>query len=337
MQTAPHKALYNQILAVVLSLGIGCIFLSVVWRLKGISPNIFYILVAIALLATYNFYQIFTTKYRKRAAVLKEQFPKHWRIILLENVTYYNTLNEEEKARFERNIQVFLSEVRITGIKTTVDDTVKILVASSAIIPIFGFPEWEYDNLGEVLIYPGSFDDQFNHEGGNRRILGMVGNGPLDRIMIFSKPALISGFVNNKDNRNVGIHEFAHLVDSKDGYFDGIPATIPPDCVEPWLDLMYKEIERIKQGDSSLNPYGATNKVEFFAVATEYFFEYPFNMEKENPALYDMLEIIFNQDTTHRFSVAMRSLIGLSGKKLGRNSKCPCKSGKKYKHCCLKG
>lgn len=337
MQSAPKKAFYNQLLAIVISILTATIFLSFVWQLRHQYPEIFYILVAIALLVSYNCYSIFTSKYRNRAKVLETPFPKKWRILLHENVAYYHTLSDEEKNRFERKVQIFLSEIRITGIKTDIDDKIRLLVASSAIIPIFGFNEWEYDNLGEVLIYPSSFDKDYNLTGKKRNILGMVGTGPMDKIMIFSKQALLQGFMNNKDNRNVGIHEFAHLVDSGDGYFDGIPPSLPHKYVQPWLDLMYKEIERIKANDSSLNPYGATNRVEFFAVATEYFFEHPFDMEKENPELYDMLELIFNQDTAHKFSLALKSVLGYKGRKIGRNAKCPCKSGNKYKHCCLKG
>jgi len=336
MQLCPVKAKYNRITGGVISLIVAVIFIRLVWHLQYQMPNVFYILMAIILLAAYNIYYSFTAKYRKRAKVLDQSFPGHFKAILSENVSYYNTLSAEEKKRFEQKIQLFLAEVRITGIKTEIDPKVELLVASSAVIPIFGFKEWEYDNLGEVLIFPGAFDHNFNFTDGKRNVLGMVGSGALDEIMILSKPALIQGFTNNKDKTNVGIHEFAHLIDSKDGAFDGIPINLPHKYIQPWLDLMYKEIEKIKSGDSNLRIYGATNEVEFFAVATEYFFEHPFDLEKDHPKLYDMLEIIFNQDTAHRFTLAIKDGLGYGRKKIGRNSKCPCKSGKKYKNCCLR-
>ena len=72
------------------------------------------------------------------------------------------------------------------------------------------------------------------------------------------------------------------------------------------------------------------------AVASEYFFEKPFVMKKRYPELYEMLTKIFHQDLTNKFTYQLRDLMGFTGKKVGRNAPCPCGSGEKYKHCCLK-
>jgi len=336
MQLCPEKARYNRILGLLISILIPGIFMFFILHLRHEMPNVFYILTAIALVTAYNIYFTFTVKYRNRAKILAQPFSGHFKAILSENVSYYNALSAEEQSRFEQKIQIFLSEVRITGIKTEVDDKTRLLVAASAVIPIFGYKEWEYDDLGEVLIYPGAFDRDFNFTEGKRNVLGMVGNGALNDIMILSKPELIQGFLSNQDTQNVGIHEFAHLIDVKDGSFDGVPLNLPHKYMQPWLDLMYKEIDKIKKGDSNLRVYGATNEAEFFAVATEYFFEHPFDLEQDHPELYDMLEVIFHQDPAQRFTLAIKDGLGYGRKKIGRNSKCPCKSGKKYKNCCLR-
>ena len=92
---------------------------------------------------------------------------------------------------------MFLAEKRITGIKLELDNTTRVLVAVSAIIPIFGFPEWEWDQISEVLIYPDRFDNDFAFESDSERhTLGMVGTGALNRLMILSKPDLLDGFRN---------------------------------------------------------------------------------------------------------------------------------------------
>ncbi len=335
-QIAPKKASFVQKVAIFFSLlvivlfgiAIAPIFQTDSVRFLGLS--IFGLIIAILL------FRVFTKKYRLRSALLKQPFPSTWRHILLRDVLYYNTLSEQERHRFEQNVQIFLAEKRITGIKTEVDDQARILVAASAIIPIFGFREWEYDNLGEVLIYPGSFTADFRQSGKGRRILGMVGGGSMNRIMILSKPALVNGFLKAKDALNTGIHEFIHLIDGSDGAFDGIPHLMDKQYVLPWLDTMHKEIARIKSGNSKLRPYGATNKTEFFAVAGEYFFERPQEMEKYYPDLYHLLEHIFNQDMSMRWNAAIKTMFGFTGRRLGRNSLCPCGSGKKYKRCCLR-
>ncbi|MEA1876874.1 MAG: zinc-dependent peptidase [Bacteroidota bacterium] len=174
------------------------------------------------------------------------------------------------------------------------------------------------------------FNDKFETSGPDRRILGMVGTGYMDGKMVLSKPALHHGFVNESDKKNTAIHEFVHLIDKFDGSGDGVPALLlEKQYVIPWLDLINKKIEEIFDNESDINPYGGTNRQEFFAVASEYFFERPKLLVRKHPVLYNLLEIIFNQDMTAR---------DLNKKKLsiGRNSPCPCNSGLKFKKCCGK-
>jgi Mlc titration factor MtfA (ptsG expression regulator) len=337
MHLSKRKKQQNQLLSLLTVGLIGGIFLVLIWPVKVQSFNIFAILVAIDLLVCYNIYSIFTKKFREREQLKKVPFPEEWRKILERDVVYYQTLSEEEKRRFETEIQIFLHETRITGIKTEIDDRTMVLAAASAEIPVFNFPEWEYENLGEILIYPSAFDRNFRQEGHGRNVLGMVGTGIMQGIMILSKSALIAGFENPGDKKNVGIHEFAHLLDAADGEYDGIPKVFLDNAyLEPWLEVMHKEIGRIHSGDSNMNPYGGTNKIEFFAVATEYFFEQPAVMQRNKPELYELMVKIFKQDTRNQLRSAVKSMFNYTGQKIGRNDPCPCNSGKKYKRCCLK-
>ena len=334
-QTAPKKARRAKIYALIISAIVVITYYVFIWNIQHTNIQAYYILLLIGLLVGYSTFRLLTAKFRKRDAILKQTFPPKWRILLQENVAFYNALSPAEKIKFEQNVQVFLVEKRITGIKTEIDDKIRLLVAASAIIPIFGFDEWEYDNLGEVLIYPAAFTKDFEQEGKGRNVLGMVGTGAMNGIMILSKRALVEGFMNPQDGRNVGIHEFIHLIDAKDGDYDGIPSLQAHQFSAPWMDMIYKEMKKIVSGKSKIDDYGATNKVEFFAVASEYFFEKPAQMKRDNPALYKMLSRIFNQDLTHRFTSTVKDMMGFTGKKVGRNSPCPCGSGKKYKRCCL--
>lgn len=260
-----------------------------------------------------------------------QAFPTEWRIILSEKVGFYHGLPAEEKALFEFKVQEFLLNHRITGIQVDVDTVDRLLVAASAVIPIFPFPNWRYTNLYEVLLYPNSFNEDFETDGPERRILGMVGNGYMEGKMILSKQALHHGFSNASDKKNTAIHEFVHLIDKSDGTTDGVPELLlESPCVIPWIDLMQQKIEEIYDRDSDINPYGGTNKAEFFAVASEYFFERPKLLAKKHPQLYQILEEIFDQDMDDRQLQKQQV-------RIGRNSPCPCGSGRKFKHCCGKG
>jgi len=214
--------------------------------------------------------------------------------LLEEHVLFYQRLGEKDKMDFENRVNDFLRKIRITGVKTTVDDMDRVFIASAAIIPIFSFRNWEYINIHEILLYPGSFNEKFYTEGGDRNILGMVGNGPMQNVMILSQQDLRNGFLNKGDRTNTGIHEFVHLIDKADGDTDGrAEALMPPSYTIPWLKRMHQEIELIKKGESDINPYGTTNEAEFLAVASEYFFEKPELMREKHPELFGMLEEIF--------------------------------------------
>ena len=251
-----------------------------------------------------------------------------WRIILTENVAFYNSLDETGKGQFESDILHFLERIRITGIDTTIDDTDRILVASSAVIPIFAFPNWRYTTISEVLLYPNAFNANFETAGQERRIMGMVGDGPMNGTMILSKQALRTGFSNDTDKHNTAIHEFIHLIDKMDGATDGVPDNLlDKKYVLPWVDMIRKEIQLIKKGKSDINPYGATSQTEFFAVAGEYFFERPEQLKENHAELYELMTHVFHQDMTLK-------KLSNTKKRIGRNDICPCGKGKKFKYCC---
>ena len=217
--------------------------------------------------------------------------------ILLKHVEFYRNLNENDRKSFITRLRLFLSKVKITGIKTTVEDIDRVFVAAGAIIPIFGFKNWKYKNINEVLLYPNSFGEDFKLAGENRHTLGMVGNGPLQNVMILSKQDVRSGFMDDTGESNTTIHEFVHLVDKSDGATDGIPLSLLPYKYSvPWLQLMHEEIQKIKKGDSDIYAYGATNQAEFFAVVSEYFFKQPDLMEEKHPELFNMLKEIFTSE-----------------------------------------
>ncbi|MCU4175593.1 zinc-dependent peptidase [Carboxylicivirga sp. N1Y90] len=270
------------------------------------------------------------SKSKRRWRKPKQAFPKEWRIILSQQVPYYLALSQEEKERFEFKIQEFLLNCRITGIETEVDIKDEIMVAASAIIPIFQFPHWRYTNIHEVLVYPSSFNEKFETSGENRSILGMVGSGYMEGKMILSQEALRHGFKNTSDKKNTAIHEFVHLIDKSDGKIDGVPALLLDNQFAiPWIDLINKKIDEIYEAKSDINPYGGTNRAEFFSVISEYFFERPKLLKQKHPELYELLEKIFQQDMSAKE-------LNKASARLGRNSKCPCGSGLKFKRCCGK-
>ena len=235
---------------------------------------------------------------RKKARPnLPETLPAEFSQLLETNVKYYRNLNQEQKEAFSRRVQAFLKQVHIEGVGTTIEPIDRILVAASAIIPIFGFGDWRYPNLTNVILYPNTFNEEFQFEGSGRRTLGMVGTGYMNGQMILSKPTLHADFANETSKSNTAIHEFVHLLDKTDGATDGIPENLMEQrSLEPWLNLMQQEIEKINQGDSDIDSYALTGDAEFFAVVSEYFFQRPDLLVSNHPEIYGMLYQFFKQD-----------------------------------------
>jgi Mlc titration factor MtfA (ptsG expression regulator) len=226
----------------------------------------------------------------------KEPLSDDSKKILSLKVPFYEKLSASDKEEFAYRINEFLLNVVISGIVTTIDETDRLLIAASAIIPIFHFKDWRYTNIDEILVYPNAFDSDFQTKGKNRSILGMVGEGPMEGKMILSKNALHQGFSNETDKKNTAIHEFVHLIDKTDGLTDGIPnLLLDKQYILPWLDLIHRKMEDIKNKKSDINRYGSTNQTEFFAVASEYFFERPELLKTKHPELYNSLSLIFTQ------------------------------------------
>jgi len=277
-----------------------------------------------------------TRRRRRRARVLAQPFPAEWEAVLQRYVVFFRALSPELQQRFRRDLQVFLDETRVTGVGTEVDVTTRVLAGASAIIPVFGHPEWEWREISEILIRPGRFDMDPTDTAGDANVLGMVGTGAMNRIMILSKPDLLRGFKNPSDKQNVGLHEFAHLVDKSDGRIDGIPGVgLDRETIGPWVDLVRRKMQEIRDGESDLRDYALTNEAEFFAVATEAFFERPDAMQARHPDLYAAMEKIFRPGFRDRLREFTRER-SLRPKEFGRNSPCPCGSGKKFKKCCLR-
>lgn len=242
--------------------------------------------------------------YRNAQKVATPDIPdaKTIKRVLTNNVAFYQKLEPAEQLRFEERVTYFLNHIRISPIREAnvrMDD--RVFVAAAGVIPLFRFTNWFYNNLDEVLIYPDTFSKDFELKGENRNVAGMVGDGFMHRTMILSLQYLRSGFL-QQTKGNTAIHEFVHLVDKSDGAVDGIPESLlDQSYLKAWISLVHEYIKEIRENDiNDINPYGATNPEEFFAVVSEYFFQEPELLEANHPDLYQMLDRAFQHNTTSK-------------------------------------
>jgi Mlc titration factor MtfA (ptsG expression regulator) len=115
-------------------------------------------------------------------------------------------------------------------------------------------------------------------------------------MVILAKPALLYSFESGEDTYHVGFHEFAHLLDLALTRFDGVPSYLTTERALEWTAILEREEERLRRGDSVLDPYGLSHPTELFAVAVEAFFKRPLAVAERHAELYAFLASYFNQD-----------------------------------------
>ena len=228
---------------------------------------------------------------RRRDAVAAP-FPGEWREFLREAYDHYERLPEEWRGRFEEDLRLFLSEKRITGVGVDATDELRLLVAASAVTLSLGWPEYEWEQLTEVLLYAGDFDRDYTV--GEEELSGQAhGWGTV----ILSVPSLYQSFEYPDDAYHVGIHEFAHILDVDHTHFDGIPVGLDGDLARRWVEVAEKEMEALRRRRrSAFDEYGAREPVEFLGVAVEAFFEIPQLVRRRHREVYDILSAYFGQD-----------------------------------------
>jgi hypothetical protein len=227
----------------------------------------------------------------RRGAAVALPFPENWRTFLLDRYDHFERLDPPWRARFEDDVRIFLAEKRITGVGVEATDELRLLVAASAVTLSVGWPEYEWDHLSEVLLYPDDFDRDYAFGGDERS-----GEAHPWGTVILSVPSLLESFEVPDDAYHVGIHEFAHLLDVDQTHFDGIPVGLHGGRARAWVAVAEREMERLRHGRSAFDEYGAHDPVEFLGVAVEAFFEIPQVVRRRHRDVYAILSSYFGQD-----------------------------------------
>jgi Mlc titration factor MtfA (ptsG expression regulator) len=248
---------------------------------------------------------------RRRNRVLKQPFPEEWRAILERNVYHYSQLAPEAQARMRRDVQILVAEKNWEGCRGfIVTDEIKVTIAAQASVLLLGFADQYFDMVQSVLVYPDTYvardhevvDGGLVLEGDSHREGEAWYRGPV----ILSWPDALAGARHQAHGDNLVLHEFAHQLDMQNGQtVDGTPPLESAAQYRRWHEVLTWEYERLisdcENGRPSvLDCYGATSVAEFFAVATERFFERPTILAERHPALYEILRDYYRQDPAAR-------------------------------------
>lgn len=242
---------------------------------------------------------------KRRNTLLKTAFCQNWISFIEKNIPLYLRLPGELKNQLHGLVNVFLAEKNFVGSGgQEITDEVKVTIAAQACLLLLNRKTNFYPKLKTIYVYPHTYvakglmnDDGLIVEGKSVRLGESWQNGPV----VLTWDSIIGGARNIQDGRNVVFHEFAHQLDQEDGDADGAPILENRSCYRTWASVLSKEYDKLRNKThgrrrSMLNKYGATNPAEFFAVATEAFFEKPRQMHKKAPDLYEELKSYFQTD-----------------------------------------
>lgn len=233
--------------------------------------------------------------------------PAGWRELIEKNVPFFRRLPPADQAELLGHVLVFLDEKTFEGCGgLEITDEVRVSIAAQACVLMLHDPDPGYfTDVSTVLVYPSAYvapsierrPDGTIVEGGGVRLGEAWTRGEV----ILAWDHVLGGAADVRDGQNVVLHEFAHKLDQEDGAADGAPTLPTRAHYLPWARVLGDEFRLLrtavdKRRKTVLDAYGATNPAEFFAVATECFFEKGAAMRRKHPALYEQLQQLYRQD-----------------------------------------
>ena len=245
----------------------------------------------------------------RRLRVAQHPFPAAWRKILQRRVPLVRRLPVDLQLQLKKHIQVFIAEkafIGCAGLRIT--DEMRVVIAAQACLLILNRAADYYPQLRQILVYPGAFVVQRNSTDGSgvqhTQRQALAGESWSQGQVILSWQDCLEGAAHAGDGRNVVIHEFAHQLDQESGPANGAPLHVsdaPDYSPQRWSQVFHASYAQLQHQARTghvglLDPYGAQDPAEFFAVASEVFFEQPAELRLEYPELYRELAGFYRVD-----------------------------------------
>ncbi len=263
-------------------------------------------------------------KKRRRESITREPFPGDWFGYVRRNVSHFAVLSEAERAQLLDDLRIFRAEKTWEGAGGLVlTDEITVTISALACLLTLGLPDRDdyFHGVGTIIVYPAGYKVPETRASGPA---GVVETGHSWRLgeawrggpVILSWADARAGGRGVARGSNVVLHEFAHKLDMEDGNAEGTPVLYGQAQYDEWHRVMNRAYDRLRgriywryrglDDDLVLDPYGATNAAEFFAVATEAFFERPRALRRRWRDLYSVLRGYYRQDPAARLITYLR-------------------------------
>lgn len=250
----------------------------------------------------------FLIRKHHRAEIMSQPFPKEWEKILMENIKVYKHFPDKLKAELKCLILLFIDSKEFEGCGgLEITDEIRLTIAGEACMLLLNrnidncFPD-----LHTILVYPHAYVAKGKEIFGGKHVIEDVDSVRLGESwqngdVVLAWDHVKSGVFNFDDGHNVVLHEFGHQLDQESGIANGAPPLKNRSSYKTWGKVLSHDFMELREKAEHhkkdvLDAYGATNPAEFFAVATETFFEKPEQLFKKHPNLFKELKQYYNVD-----------------------------------------
>ncbi len=236
-------------------------------------------------------------KARHRRRIQRIPTPPSWEDWIANSVRFYQNWRQPTQTKLLDIVKILVAEKHWEGCNgLEINDEVKVVISAHAATMLLGVANYYFDGVKTILVHPQSFRREMSN-GLTVDLLGLAGQA------FFRGPILLSwrDIVHRSAGQNLVIHEFAHHLDYIDGYADGMPIFSRMKSQSRWKQVARKEYDAhvfaVSQGRNTfLDPYGALNPAEFFAVVSETFFEMGSDLARNHPEIFALLCELYNVD-----------------------------------------
>lgn len=244
-----------------------------------------------------------STRRRERRERIAAGFLPEWRELLSHRLRHWALLDDDERSRLEAIAFGLIVDKRWEAAHGfELDDEIVVTIAGQAALIAIGLPDDCYSGVGTIIVHPTTVVLAGEHS----QVTGIVSDEPMsilgeahyDGPVLIVWDAVLHEARHPGRGHNVVFHEFAHKLDMLDGTVDGTPPLATREQFDRWVQVCTRVFEQVARGEAghSLEPYASVNPAEFFAVATEVFFDNPVGLRDEHPDLYEVLVDYFRQD-----------------------------------------
>lgn len=272
--------------------------------------GLFFLLIIVAVFAGIPalFFLFFLIRKHHQEALMSQPFPKKWEEILLQNIPVYKHFPPQFKAELKSLVLLFLDSKDFEGCRgLELTDEIRITIAGEACMLLLNrninncFPD-----LHTILVYPHAYVAQGKDVLGGKHVIEDVesvrlGESWQNGDVVLAWDHVKNGALNFDDGHNVVLHEFGHQLDQESGSANGAPPLQNHSSYKTWGKVLSHDFMELQEKTEHhkkdvIDSYGATNPAEFFAVATETFFEKPEQLNKKHPGLFEELKKYYNVD-----------------------------------------